>query len=62
MDGLFVAFSAFEPFALDEADSKNLWTIHRCSRRVVFMFDTDRAARERSHDGCLERYADLYDR
>lgn len=74
--GLLVVFSAFAPLAREEADSRipeadvwdlqihianpDLWTIHRCFGRVVFMFYTDSQARAHVQSGRLEGYADRY--
>jgi len=71
-----VVFSAFAPLAREEADNlitdaelsafqrriadPQLWTIHRCFARVVFMFFTEEQKHTRARAGFGETYADGY--
>lgn len=73
---LLVVFSAFAPLAKQEVDGQiadeavqdlqkrianpDLWLIHRCFGRVVFMFYTNAQARKHARKGLLKGYADQY--
>lgn len=76
VDRLLVVFAAFAPLAREEADdhitdaevsalqgriaNPQLWTIHRCFGRVVFMFFTEEQKRTHARERFPEKYANMY--